>query len=137
MNFSHFQGLFREERIDPVIVFNLHPEIVTAISAKTDRVYLSLQTVQKQKRRHPELTETHYRILRPALHYGEYRQETPRTVIVLFVDTKLTDRSYRIHLKATESGREIYLNSLCLLGDRQYRAELRKPYPVIRDHLNI
>jgi hypothetical protein len=27
--------------------------------------------------------------------------------------------------------------SFCILGDRQHRAELRKPYPIIRGHLQI
>lgn len=137
MNFSHFEGLYRGQRIDRVIVCNLHPEIVTAIGGRVNRVFLSPETLEKQRRRHPDLQEFHYRALKPALHYGEYRQDSPRSAVVLFVDTKLTGLSYRAHVKATTNGREIYANSFCLLGNRQYRAELRRPYPVLRKHLPI
>lgn len=137
MNFTHFLGLFREERIDPVIVFNLHQDLAAAMGAKVTRVLLSRETLAKQKRRHGELTEADYRLVRPALQFGEYRQETPRTLMVLFVDTKLTTKNYRIHLKATGNGKEIYLDSLCILGRRQHRAELRRGLPIIREHLSI
>lgn len=137
MNFTHFQGLFREERIDPVIVFNLDGDLAQAMGAKVTRVFLSRETLAKQKRRHGELTEAHYRLLRPALQFGEYRQESARTLMVLFVDTKLTAKNYRIHLKTTSNGKEIYLDSFCLLGQRQHRAELRRELPIIRPHQSI
>lgn len=137
MNFNHFISLYRGERIDRVIVCNLHPDIAASIGARVTRVYLSSETLEKQKRRHPDLQEFHYRALRPAINLGEYRQETERTAVVLFVDSRLTGLSYRAHIKATENGREIYANSFCLLGKRQYRAELRRPYPIIRTHQPI
>jgi hypothetical protein len=137
MNLNHFLALYRQERIDPVIVCNLPASLVAMIGAKVTRVYLSTETLDKQRRRHPDMTEAHYRALAAALRNGEYRQDSPRTAVVLFVDARLNGLSFRAYVKSTDNGKEIYVTSFCVVGKRQYRAELRRPYPVIRKHLQI
>jgi len=134
MNFNHFLGLYREERIDRVIVYNVEPIIAHALGARVLRVYLSAETLRKQRLRHPDLTVDHYRSLRPTLAFGEYRQESPRTAMVLFLDTKLNDWGFRAHVKSTRNGRELYVDSFCLMRRKTYNRALAKPYPIIKAH---
>ncbi|MBV8594166.1 MAG: hypothetical protein JOZ27_07700 [Caulobacteraceae bacterium] len=134
MNFEHFLGLYLEQRMDPVIVCNLESEVAQAIGARVTRVWLSRDTLDKQKVRHPDLRPEDYRALKPALLLGEVRLESPKSAIVLYVDTRLLDWGLRVHLKATVNGREIYTDSFCRLRRSAYRRELAKAYPVVRAH---
>lgn len=134
MNHQHFLGLYYGERIDPVIVCQLDPELARALGARVTRVYLSAETLKKQRERHADLAPNDYRALRPALMMGEYRREGPRTAIVLFVDAKLLDWGIRAHVKVTQNSREIYVDSFCKMRDKTYRRELLKPHPILRPH---
>jgi len=137
MNFEHFLGPYNDERIDSLILGHVAPEVAEALGAKVRRVLLSIDTVRKQRLRHPELEPDHYRSLKPALQLGEYRQDSQRSAVVLFIDTKLHDYGMRACVKATANGRELYLVSFCFLRKRTYARELRKGFPVIRPHQQI
>lgn len=137
MNFAHFQGLYNDLRIDPVIVCNVERALASAIGARVTRVFLSPETLAKQKDRHPDLEADDYMALRPAILYGEWRQDGPNKAVILFVDRHLIGFGVRVCLKATANGREIYVVSFCRLNQRKYATELRKPLPMLREHLQI
>lgn len=137
MNFKHFSALYRGERIDPVIVCNIDQSIAELIGARVTKVLLSADTLKKQAYRHGELDEQAYLTLPVALRYGEYRQESARSAVILFVDTKNLDFGVRVHLKVTPNGKEIYADSFCLLRRKTYAQALAKPLKVIREHRRI
>ena len=90
--------------------------------------------MDKQRERHPELTCDDYMVLRPAILSGEVRFERARSAVVLYVDTKQIDWAVRAHLKATNNGRELYVDSFCLLRQKTYRQALAKRQTVLRPH---
>lgn len=137
MNAAHFQGLYDGHRIDPVIVCHIERPLADALGARVTRVFLSADTLEKQATRHPDLCADDYRALRPAIVYGECRQDGPRSGVILFVDRHLIGFGVRVYLKVTENGREIYANSFCKLNQRKYARELRKPLPILRAHRHI
>jgi hypothetical protein len=71
------------------------------------------------------------------LAFGEYRQDTVQTAVVLFVDTVLTNLYYRAYIKATVAGHELFLQSFLPVRERAFRAERRKWPQMIRPHLEI
>jgi hypothetical protein len=137
MNFRHFLGLYNGDRIDPVIVANVDPVIAAALEAKVLRVFLSRETILKQQVKHSELTADDYRVLPPAMRLGEFRLEKPRSAIVLFVDSRLHGWGFRAHVKATANGREMYVDSFCLMRKKTYGQALAKVQPIIRPHGRI
>lgn len=137
MNFTHFRGLYEGLRIDPVIVCNIERRLADALGASVTRVLLSIETLEKQKSRHPDLLPEDYVALRPAILFGEVRQDGPRQAVVLFVDRHRIGYGVRAYLKVTENGRRIYATSFCRLNERKYRRELAKPLPIIREHGQI
>lgn len=134
MNFAHFQGLYDGDRVDPVIVCNIERPLAVALGAKVLRVLLSAETIEKQKRRHAELSSDDYMVLRPALLFGEWRQDGPGSAVILYIDRHCLGTGVRTVVKVTADGRKIFVKSFCRMRDRSYRAELRKPFPILRQH---
>lgn len=137
MNFNHFRGLYDGLRIDPVIVCNIERPLADVLGARATRVFLSPETLEKQKVRHPDLELEDYRVLRPAILVGEVRQDGEGRAVVLYVDRYLLGYGVRAYLKVTNDGRRIYAKSFCRLNEKKYRRELAKPLPIIRPHGQI
>ncbi|WP_209720812.1 MULTISPECIES: hypothetical protein [Asticcacaulis] len=133
MNFDHFLGLYRDERIDDVIVCHLEQRIAAAIGCGRGRVWLSLDTVKKQREHHPDLDEVDYRVLPPCLAFGELRQDTDRTIISVYSDTYFRGYNYRACIKGTRDGR-IFVTSFNRLRDSHMAKLRRKDQIVIREH---
>src|ERR1022692_1300359 len=133
MHFPHFLGLYRDQRIDPVIVCHIKNDLAALIGAVRGRVLLSHETMVKQRRRHGDLTEQDYMALQATLMMGEYRQDGPKSAYVLYVDTALNGCNDRAALKATTDGKRIYCTSFNRIRDRQVRQARRKPFPIIKD----
>lgn len=132
MNPKHLVALFRQERIDPVLICHLTTELAGRLGARRSRVFLSRETMDKQLDHHPDLDVEHYFLLKPALLQGEYRQDTPRSAMVVFTDTVWTGCSYRAAIKATQAG--LFCVSFNKLRDRHLARALRSPHPIIRQH---
>ena len=137
MNFTHFRGLYDGLRIDPVIVCNIERPLADALGARVTRILLSPETLEKQKIRHPDLAVDDYVALRPAILFGEVRQDGGGRAVVLYVDRYLLGYGVRAYLKVTDNGRRIYATSFCRLNEKKYRRELAKPLPIIRPHGQI
>ena len=137
LDFDHLLGLHTGERTDYLPLCEIDALVAAALGATTQTVVLSAQTIRKQLRHHRELPISAYRIVRPCLAFGEYRQDSPRTAVVTFVDTVLTNLYYRGYVKATVAGTEMFLASFLPIRERAYKAERRKPYPILRPHMEI
>lgn len=136
MNFAHFEAVHDDTRIDPVIVCHLAQPLAAALGARRGRVLLSHATVQKQRLHHPDLTLNDYRVLKPALMMGEYRQDTPRSAIVIFTDGVFTGETYRGAIKSTQDGRCLFCVSFCLVRGRKITQLQRRisALPLLREH---
>lgn len=132
MDFEHLLGLHTGLRREPLPIADIDPFIAQALGARTRRVLLSAETIQKQLRRHPDLPISAYRCAKPCLNRGSYRQDSPRSAVVLYTDQSIFGVHFRAYIKATQAGHELYLVSFLMMRERDLRRELRKPYPVIR-----
>lgn len=135
MDFEHLLGLHTGTRRDPLPIADIDRIVARAIGSQTRRVLLSAETIQKQLRRHRELPISIYRCVAPCLASGSYRQDGPRSAIVLFTDRAIFGAHFRACIKATQAGHELYLASFPMMRERDLRRELRKPYPIIRPGL--
>lgn len=133
MNFNHFLGLYRGERTDHVIVCHIDASLALRLGAKRGRVLMSLDTIEKQKARHPDVSEDHYRVLEPTLRQGEYRQDTDRSAQINFTDSVLYDANFRAAVKVCRR-QILWVVSFNLLRDRHAAKMRRKPFPIIREH---
>ena len=70
--------------------------------------------------------------LKLGLKRGSYRQNSPRSAVVLYTDLSIFGAHFRAYIKATQAGHELYLVPFLMMHERDPRRELRKPYPVIR-----
>lgn len=134
MDYGHFIGLCLGERDDPLPLCQIEERVALALGASSRRVLLSAYTVLKQRRHHPELAPDDYRVLPAALRLGEYRRQTERKAVVLFIDVANLDYGVRLAIKATSCGREIYLESFHRLSVSRYARELGKQGEVLRSH---
>jgi hypothetical protein len=132
MDFEHLLGLHVGTRSDSLPIASIEPTVARAIGSRTRRVLLSAETIQKQLRRHRELPISVYRWVVPTLKKGSYRQDGPRTAIVLYADRDGTGHNFRAYLKATQAGDELYLASFLMMRERDLQRELRKPHPIIQ-----
>lgn len=116
-------------------IAEIDPFVARALGSQTRQVFLSAETIRKQLRHHKELPISVYRCVAPCLASGSYRQDGPRSAIVLFTDVALFGAHFRAYIKATRAGHELYLASFLMMRERDLRRELRKPYPTIRPGL--
>ncbi|MCJ2037502.1 hypothetical protein MKK55_00790 [Methylobacterium sp. J-059] len=132
MDFEHLLGLHTGTRRDPLPIVSIDPLVARALGADVRQVLLSAATIRKQLVHHRELPISVYRALPPCLLRGAYRQDGPRSAVVLFTEPVEPGRHFRAYVKATQAGHELYLTSFLTMRDRDMRRELRKPYPLIR-----
>lgn len=77
------------------------------INAKQNTVLISAETMTKQRRNHPELTDDEYRLLPDVINTGAVIQQGAQH-IVIFNDN---DRRYRAEVRTTSSGDENHVVS--------------------------
>lgn len=120
------------EREEPVVVGAIHnPQLAGAFGAQTHAVLLSASTLVKQKERHTGLELWEYEILPDILRFGLVIQEFPRQLA--FCYQHHTGRRYRLTIKSTEDGAQVFVTSLHRTQPRQTRALLRRGL-VLRHH---
>lgn len=134
MDFGHLVGLLLDERHDPMKVGEVDAEIAAALGASTTDVLMSWATIDKQRRRHPELDAEHYRAIPMALALGEYRIEAVLKMAVLYTDVVAFNANFRVCIKATALGDEIWMTSFHKLRDRKLKQMRRGPMPLFREH---
>jgi hypothetical protein len=138
MDFGHLTGLLLGERDDPLTVCTLQSEIAAALGASAQRVTLSYATLQKQRRNHPDLRVEYYRVLPAALRMGAFYRDSPRTAVVFYTDVHEFAANFRIAIKATTRGDELYVLSFFKVRDSDLLAQIRKVkrlgYPCLQEH---
>jgi hypothetical protein len=132
MDFEHLLGLHTGSRHEPLPIADIDLLIAQVLDARTRRVLLSAETIQKQLRRHADLPISAYRCAGHCLRRGSYRQDGPRSAAVLYTDQSLFGTHFRAYIKATQAGHELYLVSFLMMRERDLRRELRKPYPILQ-----
>jgi hypothetical protein len=132
MDFQHLLGLHTGLRREPLPITDIDPVIARALGAETRRVLLSAETIRKQLRRHADLPISAYRGAETCLKRGSYRQDSPRSAVVLYTDQSIFGAHFRAYIKATQAGHELDLVSFLMMRERDLRRELRKPYPIVR-----
>jgi hypothetical protein len=78
LDFDHLLGPHTGKRTDYLSFCEIDPLVAAALGAMTQTVLLSAHTIHKQLKHHKELPISTYRIMRPCLSFGEYRQDTDR-----------------------------------------------------------
>jgi hypothetical protein len=138
MDFGHLTGLHLSERDDPLTVCTLRSDISAALGANTLRVTLSYATLQKQQKSHPDLLLDYYRVLPPALRMGAFYQDDRRTAVVFYTDVHQFSANFRVAIKATARGDELYVLSFFKLRDADLKAQIRKMkrlgHPCLKEH---
>ncbi|MEW6648160.1 MAG: phage minor head protein [Pseudomonadota bacterium] len=104
-------------------VATLDVEHMQRIGALTATVRFSAETAEKQKRIHPELTSAEYIYAQEAAERGEAIQEGDQSLIYI-----LEQAGYAVVIKATLSGKAVFLTSLRRLPTRDdaLRRELER-----------
>jgi hypothetical protein len=138
MDFGHLTGLHLSERNDPLTVCTLRSDIAAALGASTLRVTLSYATLQKQRDHHPDLPLEYYRILPAALRMGAFYQDSRSTAVVFYTDIYEFSANFRVAIKTTGLGDELYVLSFFKLRDADLQAQLRKVkrlgHPCLKEH---
>lgn len=98
------------------------------VGAKTNRVQLSGETIQKQLKRHPDLTVAAYRNLPKIFEEGLIIKDSSKTLVFILVG----DKVYRAVIKATNDGKEIFATSLTRSSLKEI-TRMRKRGEVIRE----
>jgi len=86
------------------------------IGSQVKTVSLSAETALKQKRVHPELTPEEYGFVQDAIDSGEVIQDGDNALIYI-----LENAGYVTVVKATKSGKAVYLTSLRRLSRKEYK----------------
>ncbi len=130
-----FEDLIRllAGEIDAVPVCEIPMSMAKAIGAQTQFVYLSSQTVHKQRRRHQDLSAIDYLTLPTHIANGLVLLEssTQKRLHVCF-ERPEGDR-YLATLKATKDGRRIYIVRFHRARKRQTKSLIDRS-TVLRDH---
>ena len=101
-----------------------------AIEAKTSRIFLSHETMEKQRKRHSGLKVSDYKLLPKVLEKGLVIKDGSQTHIFIHIGKKV----YRASVKSTMKGEELYLISFTKIDQKEIR-RMRKKGEVIREQL--
>lgn len=109
----------------------LGPELHGAIGATTRHVLLSPETMAKQRRNHPDITLDHYLVLPVALRQAAVLQDTARSLVLVHEDSVRHMTHFKVAIKATACGREMYVVSFHCLRPREVQRVFGR-HPLIR-----
>jgi hypothetical protein len=113
-------------------LFELAPELAEWIGAQVPTVRLSAQTLEKNRRHHPELADADYQLLlnfQPVA--GQVLREGARA-LVCWKDAQ--GRMFFAAMKATQSGQAIYLSSFRHSTPADWARILRRAQPKKTGH---
>jgi len=89
---------------------------MAALGVQTDVVLLSADTMDKQRREHPEILAEEYQHVQDALDRGRPIKESDKALLFL-----LEDEGYVTVVKATQSGRAAFMTSFRRLSSREVK----------------
>jgi len=126
MNPRYVQALYEGKRRAPVRVGDLDYALCREIGATRAAVWLSYETMSKQLVRHPELGSDHYLVAPLALTYGAVFRDVGQSLMILYEDTCVFGVTFKLALKATKAGDEIFLTSLHQMRWRHIAGQCRR-----------
>ena len=93
----------------------LSKAVAERLNAKTQLVALSEDTLAKQQRHHPELTAAEYGVVQTAIDQGEQVLDAKDGSLIFILENE----GYVTVIKATRSGKGVFLTSLRRLSSRE------------------
>lgn len=130
---KELQKLLRGHRRNRALpVYMLRPDFAKAINCDRCIVYLSWATIQKQKKRHPEITIDDYLLIPTVLNNGLILQESPKSLLVAGYDLAPDRRYFRASIKSDWLRDGLYLQSFHILSENKVPI-LKARHPVLRD----
>jgi len=114
--------LFLREPVNEYPVASLDNDLKRRLSAKQNAVLLSADTLAKQRRNHPELTDAEYRLLPDIINKGAVIAQDNQRVVFFAHEQRL----YKAVVKATRAGDELYVVSFHRADSRDYDREANR-----------
>ena len=135
MDIDHLRALLSGERREPIVVGAIHrPDLVRMIGApEIYAVLLSRETIVKQHRQHPDIGLDEYSIAPNVLRFGLvlWLPEWPRQLTFCYEEH--SGLRYRLFVKSTTRGHQLYITSFHRTRPRQTRALLARA-KILRNH---
>src|SRR5690348_3605914 len=115
MNRDEFLHLYHGRGDRAVRVGAVDERVRLQLGAITYTVHLSPETIRKQRQNHPELSPEHYQMAPIALRFGAAFPDRHRSVVILYEDRHIFDVTFKLALKTTVCGTELYLTSFHIM----------------------
>ena len=109
----------------------LDGDLKTRLSASQNAVILSDQTLAKQRRHHPELTDTEYRLLPDVVNRGLVVAQGDQRLVFFHREGRI----YKAVVKATQDGKELYLVTFHRTDDERELEREKSRGRVVREEL--
>jgi len=123
-----FRHFFETAAVDVFPVAVLKDSDMAALGTKVQTVWLSKETLEIHKKKHPEVAIDDYRLIPEILDQGEvYRQKEAHLIYL-----KIGGRFYRAALKRTKDGRENYFLTLFTTSEAFADWQVREKFERIR-----
>lgn len=113
---------FLQKPVGNYPVASVDAELKQRLNAKQNTVLLSAETLTKQRRNHPELTDNEYRLLPDLINKGAVIEQDKQRVVFFRRDGRL----YKAVVKTTKSGDEIYMVSFHRADARDFDREVNR-----------
>lgn len=135
MDIDHLRALLAGEREEPVVVGAVHhPALVRAIGAPgVHAVLLSPDTIVKQRQQHPDIDIDDYCVAPDVLRFGLVLHLPAWPRQLTFCYQHHTGWRYRLFVKSTMRGDELWVTSLHRTRQRQTKALLNRGR-ILRHH---
>jgi hypothetical protein len=135
MNLGSLQDLLRDSKQRVTTVCVIEEPVAKAMQAKTVAVFLSYVTLVKQCVKHPDIRAVDYSLLSDAITQGMVvlDKSKHRSVQICYQHPAFEDKRYRVFLKTTGTGDEIYVESLHRTRPRQTKSVLKRG-KLLRNH---
>lgn len=105
-------------------IAKLPPEDAKAIGARTATVLLSQETMQKQKKEHPELTPEEYAYTQAAIDAGVRVQDSGHSLLYVLEEAGSGAGGYVTVVKATRTGKAAFLTSFRRLSNDAVKKDM-------------
>lgn len=124
--------LYGWSRKNPVLICCADPILAEVLNVTHPNVLLSWPTVQKQKKRHPEIKNHEYEIIPHLIETGLVIQDTHLSLIISQAHPVNLTPIYKVVLKATMLGDAIFVSSFHRISPRKLK-RIRRRGKIIRD----
>lgn len=126
MDIDELASLFNGTRENPVWICNIEQRLAGILESKTRSIWLSAETMKKQKLEHPELVfEDYLQLPHLILHGLAYCNRSAQ--IRFIIQPRERERGLMSVIKRTKHGDEIFVVSFHYLRIRKFMSWASKP----------